>query len=130
MPQLLTLKYLQRQEGCKATHGQISKYLNLNNSTVTGIVNRLTLKGLLSKEQDVKDKRIVYALLTEQGKMTLSGTPQLMHDELTAKLSNLTPKKLQQIEQAFQLVIEVIGIQDIEPNPLYGTDDVEPITDK
>ncbi|MBL3655736.1 MarR family winged helix-turn-helix transcriptional regulator [Fulvivirga sediminis] len=125
IPQLLTLKYLQFQEGNKASHGQITKYLNLNNSTVTGIVNRLTLKGLLSKEQDHKDKRKVYALLTQQGKKMLSRTPQLMHDELSAKLSKLTPQKLEQIEQAFQLVIEVMGIDDVDSNPLFEVDDEE-----
>ncbi|UII19224.1 MarR family winged helix-turn-helix transcriptional regulator [Fulvivirga ligni] len=129
IPQLLTLKYLQDKVDFKATHGEISRYLNLNNSTVTGIVNRLALKGLIAKEQDQRDKRVVYAVLTPGAHQIIKDSPQLMHDELSEKLSHLTPEKISQIEQAFQLVIEVMGIQNLEANPMLGSEE-EPISSK
>lgn len=124
IPQLLTLNYLKTCDDFKATHGNISKYLNLNSSTVTGIISRLDKKGYVAKLPHLKDKRITYVALTTNGANLLKRTPQLMHEQLTVKLNKLSESQLQEIQSAFTLLIEVMDIDDIEAYPLVTLDDL------
>ncbi len=123
IPQLLILNFLNQQEDCKATHKQISKYLNLNSSTITGITARLLTKGWVAKVQDAKDKRVSYVTLTASGLKLLAATPQLMHEQLAKKLEATPPDKVQELERAFDLLIEFMGIQDIDASPVITVEE-------
>ena len=130
IPQLLTLNFLKTCEDFKATHGQISSYLNLNSSTVTGIISRLEKKGYVAKLPNLKDKRVTYVALTTSGSNLLTKTPQLMHEQLTSKLDKLSEGQLKEIERAFKLLIEVMGIDDLKAYPLVTLDEIPPVTDQ
>lgn len=129
IPQLLTLNYLKTCDDFKATHSQISKYLNLNSSTVTGIISRLEKKGYVAKLPNLKDKRITYVALTTNGANLLKQAPRLMHEQLSVKLNKLSESELKEIERAFKLLIEVMGINDIEAYPLVTLDELSPDQD-
>ncbi|MBL6448984.1 MarR family transcriptional regulator [Fulvivirga sp. 29W222] len=126
IPQLLTLNFLKTCDDFKATHGQISKYLNLNSSTVTGIISRLEKKGYVAKLPNLKDKRITYVALTTNGASLLKKTPELMHEQLQTKLNKLSEDQLKEIERGFKLLIDVMGIDNIDAYPLVTLDDLLP----
>ena len=49
IPQLLVLKFLSEQKDYKASSKDIKTYINLNASTVSGIIVRLEDKGLVAR---------------------------------------------------------------------------------
>jgi len=47
------------------TIGEISKEIDLSNSTVSGIVDRLERNGLVERQRDQQDRRVVWVALTK-----------------------------------------------------------------
>ncbi len=64
--QYAVLKCLWDQNGQTAT--QLASRLSLDGSTMTGILDRMELKGFITKQPDVKDRRALHVLLTEKGR--------------------------------------------------------------
>jgi len=65
-PQIICVYELMRNGGL--TLSQLSKAVNIGTSTVTGIVDRLELKGLLTRQRSQLDHRKVLLRLTEAGR--------------------------------------------------------------
>lgn len=124
IPQLLTLNFLKSCEDYKASQREISGHLNLNASTVTGIISRLEKKGYVAKLPNAKDKRVTNVALTTAGAGLLNKAPELMHDQLQAKLNKLSREQLLEIERGFELLIEVMGIGDVDAFPVITIDDM------
>ena len=125
IPQLLALNYLNSLSDCRATQKEISTHLNLNMSTVTGIISRLEKKGLIMKSTSEQDRRVHFATLTAKGLKLLQEAPALMHDQLAARLSNTSPEKLVELEKAFELVIDFMGIAHVEASPMVTSGEIE-----
>lgn len=67
--QLSALFYLQRNDGCQAK--ALSQGLSLNNSAITGLVNRMVNLGLVTKNVCDKDARAAQIHLTDKAKEIL-----------------------------------------------------------
>lgn len=126
IPQLLCLSFLQGKDNYQATNKQLSEYLNLNSSTVTGIINRLEKKGLIARLPKKGDKRITYVALTSAGYKVLEKRPRLLHDKLTANLTDLAPGRISEIRASLSTLIDVLGIRDIDASPLLIGEDPDP----
>lgn len=124
IPQLLALNYLNNCQDFKATHTELAKYLNLNSSTLTGIISRLEKKGWVAKIPSQKDRRVTNIMLTAQGMKRLKGAPQLMHQRLSKKLEKLSKDKYDRLENAFNLLVEFMEIEDIEASALLTIDEL------
>ncbi|MCF8388972.1 MAG: MarR family transcriptional regulator, partial [Bacteroidales bacterium] len=94
IPQLLCLTYLSEQENYQSTVTKLSKYLNLNLSTMTGIINRLEKKGLVARLPKAADKRVTPVTITSRGSKMLKDSPDLIHDQLSRKLKQLPEEDL------------------------------------
>ncbi len=128
IPQVLCLQFLAEQHDFKATHKDVAAYLNLNRSTVTGIISRLEKKNLVARLPKSGDKRITYISLTSLGFKILDKSPQLMHQQLAHKLPELLPESLDQIDSALKVLIDCLGISQTDASPLFTIED--PIADK
>jgi DNA-binding MarR family transcriptional regulator len=124
IPQLLTLNYLSDRPDFKATHKEVSNYLNLNSSTITGISSRLEKKGWIARLPNPVDRRVSFIALTALGQRLLKSTPKLMHERLAQKLAETSPAKIKELENAFGLLIEFMGIQDVEASPVITVDEI------
>jgi DNA-binding MarR family transcriptional regulator len=49
------------------TMGELARRLGITEKTITGIVDRLERSGLLGRERDKRDRRVVHARLTRRG---------------------------------------------------------------
>ena len=49
IPQVLCLNFLRESNNYQTTQGELRKFLSLNPSTVSGIINRLEKKGYLAR---------------------------------------------------------------------------------
>lgn len=118
IPQVLCLNYLYGSTNYQATQGEIRKFMNLNSSTVSGIINRLEVRGLVARLPKSGDKRVVNIALTSKGDMLLKKIPPLLHEELTKKLQKLDAETIEQTEKSLELLINILEISEIEASPL------------
>lgn len=125
IPQILCLNYLRSSANYQATQGDIRKFLNLNSSTVSGIISRLEKKDLVARLPKFGDKRVVNIALTSQGFKLLSDIPALLHDQLSEKLEYLEVQELQNLENSLDKLVELLEIQSIDASPLITDEGFE-----
>lgn len=121
--QLLCLNYLSQQEDYQGTHKELTVYLNLNSSTVTGIINRLQQKGYVARLPKKGDRRVTYVSLTSQGYKVLEATPDLLHDKLAVKLSKLPNEELIRIRGSLHKLVEAMGLENVDASSLMGVEE-------
>lgn len=124
IPQVLFLNYLYQSPGFQSTQGELKKFLQLNPSTISGIVNRLERKGLIARLPKLGDKRVTNLALTAQGEKLLKQIPALLHDRLSIKLQNLPIYDLEQIKASLRMLVNILQIDNIEASPLLTTDEL------
>ncbi len=128
IPQVLCLSFLYTSVNYKSTQGEIRKFLSLNSSTVSGIINRLEKKGYLARLPKSGDKRVVNIALTSSGDKLLSTIPSLLHDQLSEKLQKLDQAKLESIEESLNTLVTLLDIEQVEASPLISLEsDIEGI---
>lgn len=116
IPQVLFLSYLKASPNYQNTQINIRQYLNLNPSTISGIVNRLEKRGFIARLPKSGDKRQSIIALTSSGDKVISGIPPLLHERLSKKLKSLPEEEILKIEEGLQLLIDLLNISDLEAN--------------
>jgi DNA-binding MarR family transcriptional regulator len=122
IPQVLCLNFLHNSVNYQSTQGEIRKFLNLNSSTVSGIINRLEKKGYLARLPKSGDKRVINIALTSAGDKLLSNIPPLLHEQLSEKLQKLDSEKMQSVENSLNTLVNLLNIQEIEASPMITMD--------
>ncbi|MBN2480233.1 MAG: MarR family transcriptional regulator [Bacteroidales bacterium] len=122
IPQALCLGYLHRSPDFQSTQGAMCRFLNLNSSTVSGIVDRLERKGYVARLPKSGDKRVMIVALTSSGSKLLSRIPFLLHEQLTEKLNKLDPEHLKRMEDTLDMLINLLNIHEIKSIPVIAID--------
>lgn len=123
IPQILCLEYLRNSPNYQATQKNIRDHLNLNSSTVTGIISRLEKKGMLARLPKSGDKRVTTITLTSLGDELLKKTPDLLQQRLANKLKNIANDDLIKIGQSLELLVEMLEIEKVDASPLLTAED-------
>jgi len=122
IPQVLCLNYLHNSPNYQATQGDIRRFLNLNPSTVSGIINRLEKKGYLARLPKSGDRRVVTISLTSSGDQLLDTIPSLLHVQLSEKLQRLSNEEFQMVETGLDTLVRILEIEKIEASPMITMD--------
>ena len=123
-PQLLCLDALGKNEHIITK--ELAQKVNLSESTVIGIVDRLEAKQYLVRERSKEDRRKVYLSLTDAGRGILDSTPSLLQDKLSIALSKLEKNNLETITQSLEQVVEMMDAEKLDASPnLLPTADIE-----
>jgi DNA-binding MarR family transcriptional regulator len=123
IPQVLCLNFLRNSHGFRATQKDLSSFMNLNPSTVTGIINRLETKGYIARLPKSDDRRKTYITLTSKASSLLDKIPPLLHERLSENLKTLSPGDAERIGSALDLLINYLDIDYIEASPVITFDD-------
>jgi DNA-binding MarR family transcriptional regulator len=118
IPQLLCLKYLSQTNNYQGTHKELTEYLNLNSSTVTGIINRLEKKGLVARLPKKEDKRLTNISLTSAGYQLLENTPALLHNKLLKRVYDLPEDEILSIKDSLKKLVALLGIEKVDASAL------------
>tara|TARA_R110001583_G_scaffold48908_3_gene153074 strand:- start:5900 stop:6358 length:459 start_codon:yes stop_codon:yes gene_type:complete len=113
IPQLLCLQFLAEQEGFITNAAKLKEFLNLNASTISGILRRLEKKGLVTKLPKTSDKRVVLISLTTNGMKLIQTTPITFQQKLSEKLQALPPEKLQTIIDGIDLLTNIMEVDEV-----------------
>jgi len=118
IPQLLVLQYLSDQPDYRAFAKDIKGYINLNASTVSGIISRLESKGLVAKLPKPNDKRAVFITLTAKGAELLRKSPTTLQEKLSHRLKKLSPEQIDELDRNIELLTNIMDVKDLDAAPL------------
>lgn len=123
IPQLLCLQYLAEQNEYKTNASKLKTFLNLNASTITGIISRLEKKGLVAKLPNATDKRITSISLTTGGLELLQNAPITFQQKLSEKLQALPPEKLQTIIDGIDILTNIMEVEEVDASPIITSEE-------
>jgi DNA-binding MarR family transcriptional regulator len=111
-PQLSSLLAL--YENGPMPPSQIARYIMVNSSTVTGIIDRLEQKGLVERTRISPDRRVITIALTEKGEELAKNAPPPIQKKIVDGLKKLPPHETEQIIQALTKLTYMLDVQDLD----------------
>ena len=104
-------------EGGPMALSQIAKKIMVNSSTLTGIIDRLELKGLVARTRTSMDRRVITIELTEEGRKLAENAPPPIQMKIVEGLKKLDEEEREQIIQALEKLAKMIDSQELGPAP-------------
>jgi len=123
IPQLLCLQFLAEQEDFRTNAVKLKAFLNLNASTISGILRRLEKKGLVAKLPKASDKRVTLISLTANGMKLLQSAPITFQQKLSEKLQALPPEKLQTIIDGIDILTNIMEVDEVDASPIITSEE-------
>lgn len=123
-PQLVCLREIRRQG--PVNPGFLARSVSLTPPTVSGILDRLEVRGLLTRQRRSRDKRQVLVRLTDEGERVLGQTPLPLQELFTRRLSALPEDRRETIARALRQVVELMEAEDIDAAPLLARGEANP----
>jgi len=93
---------------------ELSEKLGLSNSTVSGIVDRLEVQGLVERVRSSSDRRVVNVILTELMKQKLVLHEDIIGTLMTDALSQATKDELDTIASGISILNNLLSNQTKE----------------
>lgn len=112
-PQLVCLRQI-RREGGESTPGRLARDIHLSQATVTGILDRLSARGLVSRERSAEDRRRVIVRLTDAGRQVCDTAPSPLHERFAAALGRLSEEERVRIDAVLEQVVQMMEVEKIE----------------
>lgn len=84
---------------------RLAKYILVKPSTVTGIIDRLEQKGLVTRTRNMSDRRVVTITLTDAGRHLASEAPPPIPKEIVDGLRKLTPHQVKNIVESLAVLV-------------------------
>ncbi|MGD9947040.1 MAG: MarR family winged helix-turn-helix transcriptional regulator [Desulfobulbus sp.] len=103
LPQLLCLGEMHRHGSTTLT--DLTRKLNMNNSAMTGIVDRLEAKGLLQRIRKPGDRRTVYIEFTDTGREYAGHLLQVLETDSFFDTNKISAEKLAEITLSLDQII-------------------------
>lgn len=87
---------------------KLAKYTLVNPSTITGIIDRLEQKGLVSRERSHADRRVVTIKLTEAGEDLAASAPPPIPSSIAKGLKRLSTEERQHIVRCLATLVAML----------------------
>ena len=115
-PQLVALHEVVRLENASA--GALARAINLSQSTVTGILDRLEKRQLISRERSGTDRRTVTVSITPTGLAVLEKAPSLLQERFCNEFQKLEEWEQTQMLATLQRLASMMQIEELEAAPV------------
>jgi DNA-binding MarR family transcriptional regulator len=119
-PQLLVLRTIKLRG--EETAARLSEQISLSQPTMTGIVRRLSDRGLIQRRRSKTDRRKVMLRLTDKARDVLASAPSPLQDSFLERYQRLPEWEQTQILSAFQRVVSMMEAGTIDASPVLTTD--------
>ena len=106
-PQRLVLRIVGRYPGLSA--GRLAELLHVHPSTLTGILERLVLQGLLLRQIDPLDRRRALLTLTDAGRVFAVEAEGTVEAAVQRALARAPPSQVQAGRRLLSSLAEVLG---------------------
>jgi len=127
-PQLTVLRELSVHGGVSV--GELTRAIHVSQATVTGILDRLVKRDLVSRKRSETDRRRVHVWLTDSGEQLLADAPPLLQEDFTIQFGKLDDWEQTQVLSALQRVVAMMEAKHIETTPMLTTGPISASTEQ
>ena len=92
----------------------IANFMMVKSSTVTGVVDRLEQKGLVTRLRQSTDRRVITIELTELGEKLAKNAPPPIQQKVVDGLKRLSEDELTQIVLVLTKLTDMLDVHDLE----------------
>ena len=103
MPQAIALQTLQAADG-RASARDLGRDCHMLASTVTGVIDRLEQAGYARRERDLRDRRVVWVTLTDEGRELAERLPKFF-EQVGKSFAVLPSRELEQMRGSLLRVL-------------------------
>lgn len=111
-PQMLCLREITTHGSL--TTGTLARGMALSPATLTGILDRLEARGLVSRERRPEDKRRVLVSLTPHGRQMALELPSPLQERFGARMAKLSTDDQTAIRIALGSVARMMELEELE----------------
>jgi DNA-binding MarR family transcriptional regulator len=86
----------------------------VKSSTVTGIIDRLVQKGLVTRLRNSPDRRVITIELTEAGRTLARNAPPPIQHKIVDGLKKLPASEVEQVINSLSKLTHMLDVQDLE----------------
>ena len=115
-PQLATLRQLRRKGPLSA--GDLARSISVSQATVTGIVDRLERRELVTRSRDSEDRRRVVIELNDAGREAVATSPPPLHERFILRLAERSENERQEIDRMLRLIVQMMEAEEVEAAPV------------
>lgn len=118
--QLATLRQLARHGRLSA--GEVARGISVSQATITGVLDRLERRGLVTRSRDPQDRRRVVIELTEAGTEAVATSPPPLHERFILRLAELPEAERQEIHLVLERIVQMMEAEDVEAAPVLAAE--------
>jgi DNA-binding MarR family transcriptional regulator len=111
-PQMLCLREI-TSHGALTT-GSLARAMALSPATLTGILDRLEARGLVSRERRPEDKRRVLVSLTPHGQQMALELPSPLQERFGSRMTELSTDDQTAIRIALGSIVRMMDLEELE----------------
>ncbi len=123
-PQLLILQEIARAD--EITASELAKSISLSQATVTGILERLEKRTLITRRRSNSDRRRVKVSATPTGRQLLEAAPPLMQESFVEQFDRLQNWEQHMILSSLQRLVTMMDAKQIEAAPILTSEPLDP----
>jgi DNA-binding MarR family transcriptional regulator len=91
------------------TMTELAKTLMMTKPQLTHVVDRLVKLGIIERQPDAMDRRVIHVALTDNGRKTFEDMRQKMKEKIKNRLASLTSEELNQMSTALETLRNIVG---------------------
>ena len=115
LPQFWALEYLSRQRGCPMN--DLARFLSISRPGCTGLIDRLIGQGLVRRDHDRSDRRIVRVMITAKGKQIIENIWEQKRRMLVEVFGQISPADRAQYLATLERVVMILSKErSIQPS--------------
>lgn len=119
-PQLWAIKTIAATGRIKPS--DLARRMYLHPATVVGLIDRLEVRGLVSRNRTNKDRRIIDITLTGKGAALLDLTPEVPQSILVKGLEGLSRERLSLVAEGVRELVMILGAEAVLPHLLLSSE--------
>ena len=123
IPQLRTLEYLSRIDGCLMN--EIASHLGISRPAATGLVDRLIAQGLAAREYDDKDRRVIKIKISPKGKKIVANIWDQKRRSFAKVFSMISAQERTQYIQIMEKIANVLAQKIAEKENTKDNDEAK-----
>lgn len=116
VPQIVLMRAIAANPG--STAGFLTGQVSLSQATVSTILDRLEERGLVTRQRNPRDKRVVNVALTDAGNALLQQAPAPLQESFRARFEMLPGNQRELIVQALDTVATMMGAGNLDAAPI------------
>jgi DNA-binding MarR family transcriptional regulator len=119
-PQLMILREISKND--ETTPGRLAKAISLSQATVSGIIERLEKRGLISRRRSETDRRSVLVKTTHEADRMLEAGPPIMQVSFVEAFNRLQGWEQAMILSSLQRLVALMNAETLDAAPILAMD--------